>query len=440
MTTTTVEEQLVVLLPDFLARQRWFAGTDTPAAVEVVDREQLDGIVWLLVRVPGDDASYQVPVGLRPLDQMEDWLQGKGRSLIGDLDGGDGGPALLAYDAMIDPELVPALVEQTAPGAVADTSTRPMAVEQSNTSVIVGEEAVLKLFRRVHDGPNPDAEVVEALGRVGFDAVPAQLGTWRRGGRDLAVVRSFLRGSADCWQLAITSLRDLYASRLPPAESGGDFGPSAERLGALVARLHLAMAAAFGTAPAEPGAWAAELADGLADVDGVVDDDLVAVARDRYERLAATAEPGPAIRIHGDLHLGQLLRNDDGWFVLDFEGEPRVPLARRRAPSSPLRDVAGMLRSFHYAAEAALLERHEPADDELQALAGAWEDRCSSAFLAGYLNEPGIDGLLPADDVALHTVLGAFELGKAVYEVGYERDHRPEWLDIPRRAVERLLR
>jgi predicted trehalose synthase len=98
-----------------------------------------------------------------------------------------------------------------------------------------------------------------------------------------------------------------------------------------------------------------------------------------------------------------------------------------------------MLRSFHYASEAALLERREPPDPDLQDLALAWEDRNASAFLGGYLNEPGIDALLPVDDSALYSVLGAFELGKAVYEVGYERDHRPEWLQIPQRAVARLL-
>jgi maltokinase len=114
-------------------------------------------------------------------------------------------------------------------------------------------------------------------------------------------------------------------------------------------------------------------------------------------------------------------------------------MARRTRPSSALRDVAGMLRSFHYAAEGVLAERHEPPDPELSALALAWEDRCANAFLAAYLNEPGIDALLPADDAALHTVLGAFELGKAVYEVGYERAHRPDWLPIPVGAVARML-
>ena len=434
----TIADQLTTLLPDFLVRQRWFAGDEAPASVELIDQELLaegsPGLLWVLAQVKGDDAAYQVPVGLRPLDQMEEWLQGKGRSLIGDVD--DGERVFLAYDALIDPELVPVLVEQVAPGAVSDTTVRALAVEQSNTSVIVGEQAVLKVFRRVHDGPNPDAEVVDALAAVGYEATPRPLGVWRRGGRDLAVARSFLSGSADGWHLALTSLRDLYDRRLPPEECGGDFGPDASRLGGLVAQLHQAMAQAFGSARGDAAAWAAALAAGLDDLE---DGELRELARRRYERLAEAGDPGPAIRVHGDLHLGQLLRNDDGWYILDFEGEPRVPLAERRATSSPLRDVAGMLRSFHYATEAALLERHEAADDELHALAGAWEDRNANSFLAGYLNEPGIDALLPADDGDLHAVLGAFELGKAVYEVGYERAHRPDWLPIPERAVARLL-
>lgn len=437
----TIEEQLVVLLPDFLARQRWYAGDGAPDAVELVDVERLDDrLLWLLVRVPGDDAAYQVPVGLRPLGEPEDWLQGKGRSLIGDVEQepapGVGGAPLLAYDAMIDPELVPVLLERVAPGAVADHTTRALAVEQSNTSVIVGEEAVLKLFRRVHDGPNPDAELVDALGAAGFVAVPRPLGTWRRTGRDLAVVRSFLRGSADGWHLALTSLRDFYDRRLPPAESGGDFAPSAAQLGVLVAQLHLALAAAFGVAPGDGASWAEALLGGL---DDLHDPELRPAAEARYGRLAAIADAGASIRVHGDLHLGQVLRTDEGWYVLDFEGEPRLPLAARRAPTSPLRDVAGMLRSFHYASVAALAERREADDEELAALAVAWEDRNASAFLGGYLNEPGIDALLPADDADLHAILGAFELGKAIYEIGYERAHRPDWLSIPQGAVARML-
>ena len=439
----SVEEQLAVLLPDYLARQRFFTGDEPPESVEIVDRQQLGDVLWLLVRVPGDDAAYQVPVGFQPLEQMEEWLKGKGRSIIGDLDDGD--RPLLAYDATIDPSLVPALVAQVVDPPPEDTSVRPLAVEQSNTSLIVGEELVVKLYRRVYDGPNPDAELVGALDEAGFDAVPHQVGAWRRDGRDLAVARTFLRGSADGWSLAVTSLRDLYQARVAPEDAGGDFGPSAAAIGSLVARLHLALAESFGTGPGDAAAWAAELELGLVDLDGLdevgdVGDvgGAVEASRARYRRITSLDDPGPGLRVHGDLHLGQLLFNDDGWFVLDFEGEPRVPLDRRVQPSSPLRDVAGMLRSFHYAAEVVLAERHEPPDPELGALALAWEDRSANSFLAAYLNEPGIDALLPADDAALHTVLGAFELGKAVYEVGYERAHRPDWLPIPLRAVERL--
>jgi maltokinase len=442
--SATRDQQLASLLPDFLVRQRWYAGDGSPASVDIVDAQPLvpegstPGLLWVLAHVPGDDGvSYQVPVGFRPLDTIETWLEGKGRSLIGDVDGDDGTP-LLAYDAMIDPDLVPVIFDQVAPGVVADQTTRALAVEQSNTSVIVGEQAVLKLFRRVHDGPNPDAEIVDALHGAGFEATPRPLGTWRRDGRDLAVARSFVPGSADGWSLALTSLRDLYDRRLPPEECGGDFAFDAQRLGGLVAQLHLALAAAFGRSPGDAAAWAEVLRAGLVDL-GPDSPSLRDAASARYDLLAAVADPGPALRVHGDLHLGQLLRNDEGWFVLDFEGEPRVPLADRRVSSSPLRDVAGMLRSFHYASEAGLLERHEAPDDDLQALAQAWEDRNASAFLGGYLNEPGIDELLPADDRDLHVVLGAFELGKAVYEVGYERDHRPDWLPIPMRAVRRML-
>lgn len=445
----SVEEQLAVLLPDYLARQRFFTGDEPPDAVEVVDREWLGEILWLLVQVPGDDAAYQIPVGFQPLDRMEEWLKGKGRSLIGDLDDGD--QPLLAYDATIDAALVPSLVAQVVDPLPADVSVRPLAVEQSNTSLIVGEELVVKLYRRVYEGPNPDAELVGALDAAGFDAVPHQVGCWRRGERDLAVARTFLKGSAEGWSLAVTSLRDLYQARVAPEEAGGDFAPSAARIGSLVARMHLALAEAFGAAPGDPAAWADELVAGLVDLERLPDREglpdladlpdvarALAAARARYERLAGLADAGAAIRIHGDLHLGQLLYNDDGWFVLDFEGEPRVPLARRTRPSSPLRDVAGMLRSFHYATEVVLGERHEKPDAELAALARAWEDRSATALLRGYLEEPGIDALLPASDDDRRLVLDAFQLGKAVYEVGYERDHRPDWLPIPLRAVERL--
>jgi maltokinase len=156
--------------------------------------------------------------------------------------------------------------------------------------------------------------------------------------------------------------------------------------------------------------------------------------------LRSVTDAGPAIRVHGDLHLSQVLRADTGWYVLDFEGEPARDRAQAVARSSALRDVAGMLRSFHYSAATGLKEWGEDeVDDELSVLADAWEDRNVEGFLAAYYAAEGIDEVLPAGDEDRAAVLEAFELDKAVYEVGYELGHRPEWIDIPVGAIERLL-
>ena len=428
-------EQLAELLPDYLARQRWFAGEKVPDSVEVLDSEVLRGetpcLVWLLARVPGDDAAYQVLVGLRPLTDTEDFLEGKGRGFLGDVETDDNG-VVLAYDALVDPALAPEVLKVVAPD-VEVSVMRPLAVEQSNTSVVFDDAVILKVFRRVHDEPNPDVEVVEALAGVGYAHTARPIGTWQRDGRDLGVAREFLAGGADGWHLALTSLRDLYDSRCPPEDCGGDFAPEAARLGEATAELHVALAKAFGTSAGTPGTWADSLHAGLVDAPDVTGVD------ERYDALRGVVDAGAAIRIHGDLHLGQVLRTDAGWFVLDFEGEPRIPISERRKPSSPLRDVAGMLRSFHYAAEVALLERHEAPDDELRHLADLWVDRNRHAYLKGYLRTEGVEELLPAGEAERNVVLDAFELGKAVYEVGYEREHRPDWERIPRSAIERLL-
>lgn len=427
-------KQLADLLPDYLPRQRWYAGEEVPDAVEVVDFEVLrdgtPGLVWMLARVPGDDAAYQVLVGLRPLDDTEHFLEGKGRGFLGDVDTDDG--PLLAYDALVDPELAPDVLRMAAPD-VAVSVMRPLAVEQSNTSVVFDDAVIMKVFRRVHDEPNPDVEVVDALTAAGYPHTARSLGTWRRGTRELAVVREFLAGGADGWHLAMTSLRDLYDRRCPPEECGGDFAPESTRLGAATAELHVALARAFGVSEGSPAAWADDLDGGLVDAPDLAGPPAV------YDALRGLDDPGAAIRIHGDLHLAQVMRTDTGWYVLDFEGEPRVPISERRKPSSPLRDVAGMLRSFHYASEVALKERHDPPDEELRSLAGRWVERNGDAYLDGYLAVEGAGDLLPASDAARAALLRAFQVGKAVYEIGYEREHRPDWEHIPRSAIERLL-
>jgi maltokinase len=305
-----------------------------------------------------------------------------------------------------------------------------MSGEQSNTSIVYDERIIVKIFRRLPPGPNPDAEITRALASVGFENVAPPIAEWRGDDTDYAVANGFLVGAADGFHLALTSLRDLYDRRCDPVEAGGDFGPEAGRLGDITGRMHVALAQAFGPLPADVGSWLADMQAQL---------DRVRAASAIYRRVAALDDVGPAIRIHGDYHLGQVVRTDAGWYVLDFEGEPDRPLEERRRPSSPMRDVAGMLRSFDYAAQVALVEWGDEADAELRSLGRAWQQHNADAFLAGYLGAEGVETVLPRSDDARLLLLAAFELDKAVYEVGYERAHRPDWVEIPLSAVRRIL-
>jgi len=323
---------------------------------------------------------------------------------------------------------------------------------------------IVKLFRRVLAGPNPEVEVALALDRVGFNHLPAPVAHWRRADLDLdlALAQEYLRGGAEGWALAMGSLRDVLALGTgveagPSADelvvrAGADFSPEAGRLGVMVAKLHAAFGAAFGRAPAAPRSWAASIraelealatrAAGLPREDGGALAELLAAlpgaARGLLARLEGIGQAGGATRVHGDLHLGQVMRADAGWFVLDFEGEPDRPLEVRRAVTSPAKDVAGMLRSFDYAAAVALRER-ATVTPWTRELARAWARANRRAFLRSYFAQPGLAELLPGRLGDLEALVAAFELEKAAYELGYELDHRPDWVDIPAAALEDLL-
>jgi maltokinase len=253
-------------------------------------------------------------------------------------------------------------------------------------------------------------------------------------------MRRFVTDARDGQAVLAATLAECLELRVPPHRCTTDVEPLARTLGATVGRMHLGLADAFGHEPMSGNALASML---IARLDAATDAEVdVTGIEDTYRQLATVDDLGASMRIHGDLHLGQCLHDRSGWRVMDFEGEPLRPLAERRLPSSPLRDVAGVVRSIGYVAELGLIDVAPDRDDhdagDLIVLAEAWEQRAVDGFIAGYSAVGGIDALLPRSSRSRDAVLRILELDKALYEISYETAHRPFLADIPRRAVVRL--
>ena len=441
-------------LATWLVKQRWFAGkgrTVHDLAV-VADTEIIPGdpgLRHLIVTVSHGATSdcYQLFIGYR--ERLPARLR---HARIGTHEG------LQIYDGLHDSALtrtlLDAIVNDRTIGMLrfcripeAETSwyepgldSLVLTGEQSNTSLVFGESAIFKVFRRVTPGPNPDLEVASALAELGSSHIAEPYG-WVETRMDgaatvLAILSRYLRAASDGWSLAATSVRDLYATEgARAAEAGGDFAGEAERLGVATAQVHQDLAEAFGRSELEPEAIR-ELAEQMFRRLDIATAAVPELSRyldkigDAYSSLAKLIEPVPAQRVHGDYHLGQVMRTQTGWVVLDFEGEPASPLSQRRARSSPLRDVAGMLRSFDYAARHQVLTRPDAAS--LAPQASDWVRRNSDAFCAGYAAAGGLD---PAENSVL---LRAMLLDKAVYEAIYEARNRPTWIPIPLESIAEL--
>ena len=458
MNVTLLSPDLESILAAHVVRQRWYgakhrAGVDL--RIETVEEIEppWPGLLRVSVEASSPESveRYQLVLGLRPEQEANPSTVGEAAT-VGILETPEG-PAF-CFDGLVDPELGMMLLHHVAPAQKA-TSVRPVGAEQSNSSLVYDERLILKLFRRL-TGANPEIEVTLALAQQGFTHVAEPVAVWRTGGDDLAVLQRFLPGGAEGWALAQTSVRDALDEGVDPAEAGGDLAPEAERLGLMTAELHIAMAEAFGVGPGDPQGWADATAVRVASVHHPdLDADAIAAVLDRVRGLT---DAGSSIRIHGDYHLGQVMRTDEGWYVLDFEGEPARPVEERRQPSSPLRDVAGMLRSFDYAAAIGVREQaaRGPSTGELdlsalrqaearapaptpEELAAVWQRRNRDAFLDAYGDRLSGSPLLPADPRSIERLLAFFELDKALYEVAYEQAHRPDWVQIPLAAVGRLV-
>ncbi len=429
---------LAGLLREWLPRQRWFAGKDRPVTdLSLLSMTELfPGCLHLLVQTgdaavpaPGGATAatgdcYQLLLGVRK--HLSPRL---GRALIGRAEEGPLA-GLTVYDALQDPRVAQLLLERLRhPGTAgplrfeADPSAsvpaglvpRMLDAEQSNSSLVYGDSFILKVFRRIQPGVNPDLEVPGALAGQGCRRVPAPVAWFRTTQPQeatLGVLQPFLPAASDGWTLALQALA-----------AGDDFTTQALELGQATAEVHLALASAFpALAHAENVRTATAMTERLGAAAQCVPalQPYVPALQTAFAALT-TCDPGPpAQRIHGDLHLGQVLRAGREWFVIDFEGEPSRPLDERRSTHSPVRDIAGMLRSFDYAAR-----QRRPWRPE-------WARRCREAYCAGYASLAGWD---PRKK---HGLLRAYETDRAVYEVLYEARHRPDWLPVPMAAIERL--
>ncbi|MBM6405451.1 aminoglycoside phosphotransferase [Phycicoccus sp. CSK15P-2] len=465
----TLDPTRIGLVEAWIGSQRWYAGRGRDPRLRLLAAWRLDdpsgevGVETLLVADEGDPGRddtvvYQVPLTYRgaPLEGAESALVGTAEhSVLG---------RRWVYDAPHDPvyaaqliELVQGRVraasshhshepEDAVSGVPQPSWAEPVRVtashvlrgEQSNTSVVLDAERadgttvplIVKVFRTLSPGDNPDVVLQGALVDAGSRRVPgvvgAVTGAWPHPTPEgdvaatghLAFAQEFLPGVQDAWRVALAA-----------AERGDDFTGPARDLGAATAEVHHSLAEALGTTPTTDEQVRGILAGMRQRLDAAVTaaPELEETRPAVEAVLAAAADTHwPDLqRVHGDYHLGQVLHSPErGWVLLDFEGEPLRPLAERSLPDQWVRDVAGMLRSIDYAGGSREQATGSSARD--------WVAATQESFLDGYAAEVGVDPR------SLGPLLAAFELDKALYEVVYEARHRPDWLAIPLAATRRL--
>ena len=434
----TFNEQAVI---DYVTKQRWYgAKSRSVAHSQVLDAVELrttePRFTLELVEMryeTGAHDIYQLVHGETEIDGLDN--PAAARELVHAMRGG-----LTLQGANGTIEFRP--VEGFAGLGGQLHEARPVCGEQSNTSLVFDDELVLKVFRRLEPGINPELETLRFLTERGFANIAA-LGGWYAysGGplnATLGILQEFVRNGEDGWELAIAEIGSA------PAQ----FLTRLRRLGEVTGEMHTALAS-----DATDSAFCAETpsVESLGLLTATVDEEIERVflslpedderlepiigrgeeVREQLRMLTHAGATGMIIRTHGDYHLGQTLWSEEDWVILDFEGEPARSVIERRRKRSPLRDVAGMLRSFAYAASAAELLHDTPAPE-------GWEEQARAQFLEGYLATAD-PALLPSGALGIERLLTVFELEKAVYELRYELDNRPDWVRIPVAGIQRLI-
>ena len=525
---------LEAVLLDYIRGRRWFRGKARESwgaqMLDVIAIPWATSIAYLvLIEVEyteGEPETYVLPLTTTPVEQSKQVHSEYPQAVVAHLKpggkGSDGEKLLL--DALFDKDFCNYLLRAIGgrrrfkgqAGEVFASPTRafrtgrgpvgiplepaPIKVEQTNTSVVYGNRLILKLFRRIEDGVNPDVEMGRFLTeRIPFSHIPPVAGTIeyrRKKGKpaSVALLQGFVSNEGDAWQYTMDSLNHYFQYVLvhptvqvppisqkhllsllsePPALAQDTIGPylvSTQLLATRTAELHVALA----SAPDDPEfgperfsviyqnslfhamrSFATQtlqlLREQLAGLPEELREDAQQVLNseasiiDRFRLIRNRKISAARIRCHGDYHLGQVLYTGKDFVIIDFEGEPARSLSERRIKRSPLRDVAGMIRSFHYAAHSALLQQASLAlkPEDLSALehwAQFWHIWVSSSFLTSYLDGVKRVRLLPDDPEQLRIILDAYLLEKATYEIGYELNNRPDWLKVPLQGILQLLK
>lgn len=437
----------------FLSRQRWTGGDPlvgaTISSVHIIEGDPLVAIALVEAYVAlGTHKVHQLLLGVRTPQGGSDAIAVVDDQEIYEL-GETGGPLIELARAMRRGDAVVGNDRSVVFVASESEAVEPLPQRaelaqgaQSNTSVIIDRRLILKCYRRLEAGLHPELEMLTALRAERSPLVPGLLGWYEhRGGlmdTTLGILQPFRTGAVDGWEYVLAALRE---------QRSGEMLPILARLGETVGLLHATLAKHPDAAFTPEEVDSQSIAIQAATLDEHIletftqfpdDDPHLAPLRHRCDdvrmlanRLSTASGLGRRIRVHGDLHLGQALWVGDHWEITDFEGEPDRPLIERRRKHSPLRDLAGLLRSVDYVVGAARLEQTDVPE--------TWMHEAREVLTRGYLDTMASTGLLPTSDTVRDEMIALFELEKVLYEIGYERSHRPDWLPIPVEGLERMI-